>query len=203
MSDAQIVARVAARTMNRIAGDDVKNLIQDLVMKNLTPNLQRLVASSEGAADAIDDWAEKHTTVPHSREELAELSGLTRRFKFLAHEMLKLLDVSEHMSRDNLAEYFSQYTQDGQGDAPFHESHAKFDAAAKQLDYLREGVQDLRKKWYYFGWFTQDTTSEEISQSVYDLATEMAFCRDVYRQFRDPMVEVLKVVQNSPGFRRL
>jgi hypothetical protein len=202
MSDTQIVARVAARTLNRMAGNDIKNLIQDLVMKNLSSNLQRLVESSGTAADAIEDWAESHPTVPRSREELVELGGLVRRFRFLAHEMLKLLDVNEHMDRANLAEYFNHYTQDGEGDAPFHESHAKFEVAAKQLDYLRQGVQNLREKWYYFG-FNKDTTSREISEAVYGLATEMAFCRDVYRQFREPMLEVLRVYQDAPGFRRL
>jgi hypothetical protein len=203
MSDAQIVARVAARTLNRVAGHGVKNLIQDLVLKDQTTNLQRLVQSGSKAADAIDDWAEANTTVPRSQEDMAALGFLVNRFKFFAQEMLKILDVHEHMSRENLAAYFSQYTRDGEGDAPFHESHEKFDEAAKQLNYLREGVQNLRAKWYYLWFNDKNTTSEEISKDVYELASEMAFCRTVYRQFREPMVEVMKMYQNIPGFRRL
>lgn len=199
MSDALIVARVVSRW----AGRGVRNLIHDLVMKNLTTNLQRLVQAGSDAADDIDNWAEAHTTVPRSREDLAELGGLVRRFRLFAQSMLKLLDVNDHMSRESLAEYFSQYTRDGEGDEPFHESHAKFDEAAKQLGYLKEGVQNLRSKWYYLWFNDRNTISQEISQAVYELASEMAFCRDVYRQFREPMLEVMKAVQSTPGFRRL
>lgn len=200
MSDEQIVTRVAARTLNRIAGHDIKNLIQNLVMKNLTPNLQKLVGLAGDEADAIEDWAEAHTTVPRSREEVSEVAGRVRRFKYLAHEMLNLLDVGEHMGRANLAEYFAPYQRDGGDDAPFHESHANFEEAARQLDSLREGLTNLRKKWFYFG-VDERMTSEEISEAVYGVATEMAFCRDVYRQFREPMLEVMKIYQNTPGFR--
>ena len=189
--------------LSRVAGRDIKNLIQDLVMKNQTTNLHRLVASSSTAADAIDDWAESHTTVPRSKEELTELGGLVRRFRFFAKEMLKLLDVDDRMTRDSLAEYFSQYTPDGEGDALFHESHAKFDEAAKQLNFLKEGLINLRSKWYYLWFNDRNTTSQEISNAVYELASEMAFCMNVYRQFREPMLEVLRVYQSAPGFRRL
>lgn len=172
------------------------NLMQSLVLRDLSGDLKAIVNKASDITDSIEDWAALHTSVPRSKAELAEVNGMVRKLKYSAKLMLEILDyTNEDLSSKGIAEYFGTFTPNGNGDYVLKQTQPKFEKALKELHQLTDVILSLRKKWFYL-WVEDDSPSDRIISEVGGLASDMAACSMMYRQFREPMLEVLMVAQD-------